>query len=87
MNIVQTLILFGTLLFMIINFKNTNYTQLVFAIIFIGGFMFHMIWEAKCQYTLTYFVLLIPYSIKGYINLANILNRKMKTKKELKNNI
>ncbi len=87
MNIVQTLILFGTLLFMIINFKNTNYTQLVFAIIFIGGFMFHIIWEAKCQYTLTYFVLLIPYSIKGYINLANILNRKMKTKKELKNNI
>lgn len=83
MNIIHTLILFGTLSFMIVNFKNTNYSQLVFAIIFIGGFMFHMIWEAKCQYTLTYFVLLIPYSIKGYMDLANILNKKIKNKKEL----
>ena len=43
-----------------------KFKELIFAIIFIGGFVFHLIWEAKCQYTITYFVLLIPYSIVGY---------------------
>ena len=40
-------------------------------IVFIGGFLFHTIWEAKCQYTITYFILLIPYSVKGYDCLTN----------------
>ena len=69
-NILQTIILFGTMLFVIIDFKKIKLTELIFAIIFIGGFIFHIIWEAKCQYTLPYFVLIIPYSVIGYYKFA-----------------
>ena len=33
---------------------------------FIGGFLFHLVWEAKAQYTITYAVLLFPYAVMGY---------------------
>lgn len=32
---------------------------------FVGGFICHIIWEAKCQYTLPYFILLLPYAAHG----------------------
>ena len=66
---------------MIIRFKRNDIKQLTFAIIFIGGFLFHLIWEAKCQYTITYFVLLIPYSVKGYIDLSKYIDDKIKNRK------
>ena len=34
--------------------------------IFIGGFLFHTFWEAKGQYTMPYFTLLILLAIQGY---------------------
>ena len=81
MNVIQSIILFGATVFVIINFKKNNGKQLIFAIMFIGGFLFHMVWEAKCQYTITYFVLLIPYSVRGYLQLSNIIDKKLKSKK------
>lgn len=87
MNIVQTLILFGTLMYSIINFKNIRMKNLFFAIIFIGGFLFHIIWEAKAQYTITYFILLIPYAVMGYNKFCEILVKfyaKMVKKVEIK---
>lgn len=56
----------GVLVFVLFDIKNCSIEHLIFAIIFIGGFVFHLFWEAKCQYTITYFVLLIPYAAKGY---------------------
>lgn len=76
MNIVQSLILFGATTYMFMDFKNIKSKQLIFIIIFIGGFLFHMIWEAKCQYTLTYFVLLIPYAVRGYLKLEDFIESK-----------
>ena len=32
---------------------------------------FHLFWEAKSQYTITYFVLLIPYCAKGLMDMTN----------------
>lgn len=45
--------------------------RLLLPMIFIGGFIFHMFWEAKCQYTVTYFVLLIPYCVKGLMDMTD----------------
>jgi len=45
--------------------------QMIFATVFIGGFIFHIFWEAKAQYTLSYFILLFPYSITGYEIITN----------------
>lgn len=36
---------------------------------FIGGFIFHFIWEAKCQYTISYYVLLFPIAAYGLTQL------------------
>jgi len=32
----------------------------------LGGFVFHLFWEGKSQYTLPYFVLLLPLAVSGY---------------------
>ena len=89
MNIMQTLILFGSILYMILDFEKIKFKELTLAIIFIGGFLFHIIWEAKCQYTVTYFILLIPYSVLGYSTFINHkiknLEEKIKNEKEEKN--
>lgn len=72
MNIVQTLILFGATAYCVLDFKKIKSKQLIFIIIFIGGFLFHLIWEAKGQYTFTYFVLLIPYAVRGFVKISDI---------------
>lgn len=64
-NAVQTLVYGGTLLFVIFWFRQIRFQELCFAIIFIGGFLFHLFWEAKGQYTVSYFTLLIPYAVLG----------------------
>ena len=45
--------------------------RLLLPMIFIGGFIFHLFWEAKGQYTITYFVLLIPYCVKGLMDMTD----------------
>ena len=62
LNLYQTFIYWTALLFVIMNRTNKNIFLWLPGTAFIGGFLFHMIWEAKGQYTLSYFVLLIPYS-------------------------
>ncbi len=36
----------------------------------LGGFLFHMIWEANSRYILPYFLILLPYAAQGLGNLA-----------------
>lgn len=64
-NAVQTLIYAGSLLFTVFRFRRVKFQGLLFAVIFIGGFLFHLFWEAKGQYAVSYFVLLIPYAVLG----------------------
>lgn len=65
LNILQSLVLSGCILYIILNWQKIQIVQLVLPSCFIGGFLFHLIWEAKSQYTFPYFVLLIPYAIIG----------------------
>lgn len=41
---------------------------------FIGGYIFHLIWEAAPFYTLAYMVLLIPTGVAGIISLMKMLS-------------
>lgn len=66
MNIYQTVVLAGTCLYLWYYRGRRQSEELVLMLIFIGGFLFHLVWEAKAQYTITYFVLLIPYAVRGY---------------------
>lgn len=61
----QTFIYMGALLFLLFRGKKLRWKQLIPAIIFIGGFLFHLVWEGKGQYTICYFILLIPYAFSG----------------------
>ena len=42
-----------------------------------GGVLYHMIFEAKSQYILPYFVLLIPFAMYGLLELTRLLNSKL----------
>ena len=49
----------------------------------------HIFWEAKCQYTIIYFIVLIPYAFAGYQEcarrLGGVLSDIAARKKVLKN--
>lgn len=64
-NLMQSLVYGGALLFLLLRRRHITWEQLMPAIIFIGGFLFHIVWEAKGQYTVCYFILLIPYAAFG----------------------
>ena len=74
LNVFQFLILSGAFLYTVVVGADKGKLQSsVPAMIFIGGFVFHLIWEAKCQYTISYFVLLIPYAVVGFCRMAEKL--------------
>lgn len=71
LNILQSIILFGSMLYAInALFNKTLAGTTVLPLTFIGGFIFHIFWEGKCQYTLPYFVLLLPLCIAGFYYIA-----------------
>lgn len=70
MNYVQTLIWFGVLFYLFIDWRSSNILELIGAVIFLGGFLFHFIWESGASYTIPYFVIIIPYAVKGYADLT-----------------
>lgn len=79
-NLFQSLIYAGALLFLTGRRRRLRWEQLMPAIVFIGGFLFHLAWEAKGQYTVCYFVLLIPYAVSGISEAAGFVDRRLKRK-------
>ena len=83
-NMFQNVIYIGVFIWSLNNFRKVVTTGrkecMVFAYIgiitVIGGFLFHMIWEANSRYIFPYAMMLIPYAAFGYGNLTehNILN-------------
>ena len=65
-NAYQSLILLGVCLWLIWGHAEILTEQLLPATIFLGGFVFHLFWEAKCQYVIPYFILLFPYAVRGF---------------------
>lgn len=65
MNYYQFIVWLGAAVYMIVNRKNMTTTEGILAIIVIGGFLFHLLWEGKSQYILPYFLVAIPYGAGG----------------------
>lgn len=78
------LLLLGTLLAIWKNRKDINLNLILLLTIFLGGFFFHIIWEAKSRYILPYVFILIPVSIIGIEEVINKLfvhiNKRKQTK-------
>ncbi|MBD5504997.1 MAG: hypothetical protein HDR09_15025 [Lachnospiraceae bacterium] len=65
LNYAQTLILIGMILYLILDWKSRNIYELMGAVVFLGGYLFHFFWESSASYTIPYFVIIIPYAVKG----------------------
>lgn len=65
-NLLQTWILAGTFLYTVLRLKKSSMEEIVLPITFVGGFVFHLFWEAEGLYAILYFPLLLPLSVCGY---------------------
>lgn len=74
-NILQTIILTFTFIFCITRIRDCKVCEILFPIFFIGGFLFHLIWEAQCIYTTPYFICLIPMAILGMLEWKKAIKK------------
>lgn len=74
-NLFHALVLLGALTWVLCRGKKEAVSHLFFAVVFIGGFLFQLFWETYSQYTLFYFLLLIPYAVSGYLAAAEKAER------------
>lgn len=65
-NLFQSFLYFFALVFVIGKWRDVSVSELLLPVIFIGGFLFHIFWEAKGQYTLPYCICLLPMCFWGY---------------------
>ena len=63
-------------------YKKKKEILTIIPVAFIGGTLFHMIWEAKSRYVFPYFVFLIPIAAYGLIIFRNKIIEYRKTKEE-----
>lgn len=73
LNYVQTLVFTGVLLYLFLNWKSRNLYELMGLVVFLGGYLFHMVWEASASYTIPYFTVMIPYAVKGFYDWARVI--------------
>ncbi|MDO5522220.1 MAG: glycosyltransferase family 39 protein [bacterium] len=83
LNILESFVFLGLLMFAFFDFKKIKLWNLLPIVVFIGGFLFHFIWEAKGQYTVCYYVLLFPYCIKGYMEAFKKFDELIETRSSL----
>ena len=67
----------------LISYKKRNIVETVFFIIIIGGFLYHLLFEAKSQYILPYFILLIPLAALGFYQAYEFIENKLGINKKL----
>lgn len=72
-DIVQSILLFGLVLFLVFDKKKLKLENSCMIIAVLGGFLFHIFWEGKCQYVLPYYILLFPFSVQGYLSSSAYL--------------
>ena len=79
LDIIQFFLLTGAFFYCMLFWKERSFfVSLGLIIAFIGGFLFHLFWEAKGQYTLPYFSLLMPYAVAAYSKITALLGMVLK---------
>lgn len=69
LNILQMLSYFGVLMYIFIKWgdlKNLSVYELFNAVLMLGAFIFWAVWEARAEYILPYYYMIIPYSVIGW---------------------
>ena len=71
MNQYQSFIFIGVFLWIIFNYwRKKDLEDQVLLLTIFGGFLFHMLWEAKGRYILPYFVMMLPMAAIGLAELT-----------------
>lgn len=65
-NLLQTWILAGAFLYAVFRWKKSSLEEMILPVTFVGGFAFHLFWEAEGLYAILYFPLLLPLCVCGY---------------------
>ncbi len=73
MNLFQSLVYAAVFFALWKRRKEWTMEQLFLPLVILGGFFFHMIWEAKSQYIFPYFVCLLPWAAAGLKEAAESL--------------
>lgn len=74
LNRFQFIVLMGAVFFALF-YRNKEFISFSIFVVFLGGFVFHTVWEAKGQYTLPYFVMLFPLSVIGWREAVSACGR------------
>lgn len=78
-----------TLIVLIQNRKNLSMDLIFLLTIFVGGFAFHILWEAKSRYIIPYIIVLIPIAsiwinkFKIIDKMKNLVNSKLNKKEKV----
>ena len=84
-NIYQILIfIFASLGIFKISSNTDNLKLYLLPITFLGGFLFHILWETKAIYVIQYYFILLPYTAFGIDYLSEKIS-KIKSKKSKSN--
>lgn len=75
-----TFISAGAALLSLIKKSNTKYALL--PLTFLGGFIFHIIWETKAIYVIQYFYLMLPFAAYGIYLLFKFIDDKFTKTRE-----
>ncbi|MBQ8082614.1 MAG: hypothetical protein IJ241_00370 [Clostridia bacterium] len=71
----------GAVLYLIFGRKREGFFEsLLLQITVLGGFVFHCVWEAKGQYTISYFVLLLPLAVLGFSECLSWIAEKVQNR-------
>ena len=81
-DLLQSIYLFGVVLYLMYCKKEFSIDKMLPLVTMIGGFIFHIFWEAKCQYTIIYFVMFLPYAMRGYQKVISMLEQFFDTRRE-----
>lgn len=78
MNQYQQMIFLGVFCACFFLWKKREVLQCLLMVVILGGIFYHLLFEAKSQYILTYFVLMVPMSAYGYCNMFRFVEEKSK---------
>ncbi|MBE5851380.1 MAG: hypothetical protein E7299_00260 [Lachnospiraceae bacterium] len=70
LDVFQSMVYALVLVHLLLKRKKITLEQIVLLTTFLGGFLFHLFWEGKCQYSIPYYVLLLPYAASGFVEVV-----------------
>lgn len=75
MDLYQSMVWLMAAVYLTLRRRHLDAARLSPALVVLGGFLFQLLWEAKSQYNLPYFLLAVPYASAGVQVLADALAR------------